>query len=96
MKKKPGFRLNGAVLDMQEVPIVVRRMAEIVSKLLDDELLDTTELAKRLHRSRERLLNNSTHQALAPYRTVIAYPSRMLVFGNARTIKRLQKAMEGA
>lgn len=96
MKKETSFRLNGKAFGVTNAPPVVHALVAFFSKLPNDELIDVNETMRRLHITRSAIYQRCSYKEIDPYKAVILFPRKTAVFGNAATIKKLLKSLEGA
>lgn len=96
MKKRSAFRLNGKRFNPELVPPGVLKIRKACMGLKDGELIQTNELAALAgytYRS-IRAAGFVTHVLLLPHRAKIRFPSICVVWGNAKTIRKLLKHKE--
>lgn len=94
MKKETSFRLNGKAFGLTSIPPAVHRLVAVLSKLPNDELIDVLEIGRKLHATRSAIYQLCGYEEVAPYKATVTSPRKMVVFGNAATIKRLRKGLE--
>ena len=93
MKKAP-FKLNGRPL--VSVPAPVLKIKALLEKLPDNELITKKELVEGLGWCGGTLESNDyrMHELLEPFKQLVRYPQRQMVYGNKKTIAELRKHKE--
>jgi len=89
-----GFRLNGKVFEAVPICRAALRIVEVLSKLPDGDLLNTSEAAQRTGYTVGSFNQYKTNPALAEYRAIVRFPSPAIVWGNPKTIRELRKHKE--
>lgn len=85
------FKLNGKKFDTSCTTLGAKRVLDFLDGMKKGELLSSEELAVKVKIAKKYLSAIALVPQVNPYKQMVRFPNRMLVWGSRRTVAGLRK-----